>query len=394
MPWEVKEAVEQRKELIHEWLQDEPIAELSRRYGVSRQTVYKWIERYQQWGETGLQDQPRAPKHHPQQCAANVRERVLELRYQHSLWGPRKLRAYLRNQQPEQSWPSTSTIGEWLRQEALVHRRRKRRRTPPMSAPLAHAAEPNQVWCADFKGWFRTRNGERVDPLTLTDAASRYLLRCVAVDKTDAPRVRAVLEAAFREYGLPQAIRTDNGPPFASPAPAGLSRLALWWIRLGIRQERIEPGEPQQNGRHERFHLTLKQETALPPASTRALQQKVFCEFASIYNQQRPHEALNYQTPASCYAPSSRSFPPRVPEPDYPAGAVLRRITEKGEMRWRGERLFVSEVFGHEAVGLLALDDRFWEMYYGPVMFGWLDAHRRCFHPLHRRPRDLELDQG
>ena len=263
-----------------------------------------------------------------------------------------------------------------------------------MSQPLSHAVAANQLWCADFKGWFRTGDGERVDPLTMTDAATRYLIRCVAVEKADGPRVRMVMEAAFREYGLPEALRTDNGAPFASPAPAGLSRLAMWWIRLGIRHERIEPGEPQQNGRHERFHLTLKQETASPPCATRSGQQRSFLRFQKIYNQLRPHEALAYETPQSRYVGSARPFPARLPEPEFPSGVVLRRISLHGALKWRGQRTFISEVLAHEPVGLLRADDRYWEMYYGPVLLGWFVAVSHSFHPSHRRPRDLESEQG
>jgi hypothetical protein len=262
-----------------------------------------------------------------------------------------------------------------------------------MTEPLEHAQHPNQVWCADFKGWFRTQDGERIDPLTLTDAVSRYLLRCVAVRKTDMGAVRGVMEAAFREFGLPEAIRTDNGAPFASAAPAGLSRLALWWIRLGIRPERIEPGKPQQNGRHERFHLTLKQETAAPPQATRLAQQRRFGTFRNIYNDQRPHEALNYKTPASCYVASARRLPARLPEPAFPAGCVLRKISQQGSLKWRGERTFISEVLARQPVGLLRADETYWEMYYGPVLVGWFDGRRHRFHPLHRCPRDLHWEE-
>jgi transposase InsO family protein len=394
MPWKVNNAVDQRKQLFIEYQQGEQIAELGRRYGVSRQTVYKWLERYSQQGEDGLQDRTSAPGRHPQQCSEAIRERVLQLRQQHTRWSPRKLRAYLQARRPEQHWPAASTIGDWLREEGLAHARRRRRRTPPMSQPLSHAQQPNQLWCADFKGWFRTKDGERIDPLTVTDAATRYLLRCVSVDKSDGPHVRAVMEAAFREFGLPQAIRTDNGPPFASPAPAGLSRLAMWWIRLGIRHERIEPGEPQQNGRHERMHLTLKQETASPPGATRAAQQRMFLSFQEIYNQQRPHEALHYATPQDLYQPSPRVFPSRLPELAFPAGAVLRRVAMHGDVKWRGERLFISEVLAHEPLGLVRSDDRYWAAYYGPVLLGWLDDHKRRFLPAHRPPPDLQSDQG
>ena len=260
----------------------------------------------------------RAPRRHPNQTAAGMEEAVLELRQAHMRWGPRKLKRILERDQPGRSWPAASTIGELVRREGLVVARKKRRRTAPYTEPLAHAEGPNRVWCADFKGWFRTGDGERIDPLTISDAHSRYLLRCQAVEKTDTARARGIFEAAFREYGLPAAIRTDNGAPFASHAVAGLSRLAVWWMKLGIVPERIAAGHPEQNGRHERMHRTLKQETAEPPAANRRAQQRAFDRFRQEYNEQRPHEALAMQTPAAIYAPSPRSYPARVPEPEYP----------------------------------------------------------------------------
>lgn len=394
MPWEVKEAVEQRKQLLAEYLEGESIAELSRAYRVSRQTIYKWVERYDREGDTGLLNQPRAPHHHPQRRDENVREQVIALRWRHARWGPRKLRAWLEAHEPAMDWPATSTIGDWLKQEGLVHPRRARRRTPPMNRPLSHAEQPNQVWCADFKGWFRTADGARVDPLTITDAASRYLLRCAPVEKSDGPHVRAVMEAAFREFGLPEAIRTDNGPPFASVAPAGLSRLAIWWMRLGIRHERIEPGCPEQNGSHERFHLTLKQETASPPRTTPAAQQRAFQQFQRVYNDERPHEALAYRTPASLYCASARLFPRRLPELESPPGAVVRRICQQGSVKWGGHRTYVSQVLARETVGLLAADDRYWALYLGQLLVGWLDPAAERFHPAHHPPRDLHCWEG
>jgi transposase InsO family protein len=239
---------------------------------------------------------------------------VLEQRQAHMRWGPRKLKRTLERDEPGREWPAASTIGALLKREGLVIARRKRRRTEPYSEPLAHADGPNRVWCADFKGWFRTGDGRRIDPLTITDAHSRYLLKCQAVEKTDTGRVRAVFEAAFREYGLPVAIRTDNGAPFASTAIAGLSRLAVWWIKLGIVPERIEAGHPEQNGRHERMHRTLKQEVAQPPAANWREQQRMMERFRQEYNQVRPHEALAMQTPAAVYETSGKSFPVRLPE--------------------------------------------------------------------------------
>src|SRR3981081_2922536 len=223
---------------------------------------------------------------------AETEQSVVELRQAHMRWGPRKLKRVLERDQAHQRWPAASTNGEVLKREGLGLGRKKRRRTAPYAEPLAHADGPNRVWCADVKGWVRTGDGERIDPLTISDAYSRYLLRCQAVAKTDTERARAIFEAGFREYGMPEAIRTDNGAPFASSAVAGLSRLAVWWMKLGIVPERIQAGHPEQNGRHERMHRTLKQETGQPAAANRRAQQRAFDRFRAEYNEQRPHQAL------------------------------------------------------------------------------------------------------
>ena len=257
--------------------------------------------------------------------------------------------------------------------------RRKRHRTPPYMAPLAHADAPNRVWCADFKGWFLCGDGQRCDPLTITDAYSRYVVRCQAVAKTDTMRARSVFETAFREWGMPYGIRTDNGAPFASGAPAGLSRLSIWWIRLGIRPERIERGCPQQNGQHERMHQTLKQETADPPAANLRQQQQALRRFQEEYNQERPHEALNYQTPASVYEPSPRTYPARLPEPDFPPGCTVRWICQDGQMRWANNRVYLTRVLAGECVGLRPIADALYELYYGPVFLGWYDEAENYF---------------
>jgi transposase InsO family protein len=227
-------------------------------------------------------------------------------------WGPRKLKRVLQRNAPQTLWPATSTIGALLAREGLVVRRKKRRRAPPYSEPFASADAANRVWCADFKGWFRTRDGARVDPLTITDAYSRYLLRCQQVAKTNGEQARGIFEAAFREYGLPQAIRTDNGAPFASRAVAGLSRLSVWWMKLGIVPERIAAGHPEQNGRHERMHRTLQQDTASPPEANLHAQQQAFQRFRREFNEERPHEALGMQTPGSIYTRSPRCYPARA----------------------------------------------------------------------------------
>ncbi len=374
--------MEQREALITEWLRKErPIAELSRAYGISRKTVYKWLERFEQQGRAGLADRSRAPHHSPQAIAAAAAAEIVGLREKRPHWGARKILQRLEQDQPGAAWPAASSIGALLKREGLIQPRRVRRKTPPQSEPLAHAMAPNQVWCADFKGWFYCGDGTRCDPFTITDAWSRYLLRCRATEKTDGPHVRALMEAVFREYGLPEAIRTDNGSPFASRAPGGLSRLSMWWLQLGIRHERIPPGRPDQNGRHERMHRTLKQETASPPAANLRRQQQAFVDFEQVYNQERPHEALEGKTPAQLYVASARRYPARLPELPFPGGVHLRRISQQGSLKWRGERTFLSEVLARQLVGLLETEEEFFEVYYGPLLIGWFDGRAHWFEP-------------
>ena len=390
VPWQERNALDQRNEFITEWLKKQySLAELSRSYGISRKTAYKWLARFQQNGRAGLAERSRAPLSSPQAIKESTASAIIALRQKYPTWGARKIREKLRQLHPETAWPAASSMGELLKREGLIQPRRTRRRTPPYTEPLAHAAAPNQVWCADFKGWFRTGDGSRCDPLTVTDAYSRYLLRCRATEKTDGVHVRAVMEAVFREYGLPEAIRTDNGSPFASRAPGGLSRLSMWWLRLGIRHERIEPGRPEQNGRHERMHRTLKQETASPPAANRRRQQQAFIEFEGVYNRERPHEALEWKTPAQLYVGSAKSYPVRLPELEYPPGVHLRRISQQGSLKWLSERTFLSEVLARQTVGLLETEEEFFEVYYGPLLIGWFDGRSHLFEP--ERPRPLRL---
>jgi transposase InsO family protein len=367
------------------------MTELCRTYEISRPTGYALWHRYGNEGVAGLEERSRAPGQHPNQTAAAIAEPVLELRRAHMRWGPRKLKAYLEWKQPQENWPAASTIGELLQREGLVIGRKARRKVPPYTQPFAAAQEPNQLWCADFKGWFRTGDGERIDPLTATDACSRYLLRCQAVEKMDTERVQAIFEAAFREYGMPAAIRTDNGAPFASRAVAGLSRLAVWWMKLGIVPERIAAGHPEQNGRHERMHRTMKEETATPPQANRRAQQRTMDEFRREYNEERPHQALEMRTPAACYAPSPRLYPARVREPEYGGALQVRRIGRRGQFSWKHEEVFLSEVLGGERVGLLPIDERYYRVYFASFPLARFDSQKRRIERLH--PEDREQEQ-
>jgi transposase InsO family protein len=383
MPWKASSVMDERTRFVMEQERGlYTMTELCEIYDIARETGYYWLRRYQQGGLEALQDRNRAPERHPNQTPERIEEAVIELRREHMRWGPRKLKRVLEREAPQTPWPAASTIGAMLEREGLVVPRKKRRRAPPYTQPFAAADGPNQVWCADFKGWFRTQDGERVDPLTITDAHSRYLLRCQHVAKTNGEQVQAIFEAAFRECGLPRAIRTDNGPPFASRAVAGLSRLAVWWMKLGIVAERIAAGHPEQNGRHERMHRTLKQETATPPAANVRAQQRAFHRFRREYNEQRPHEALEMQTPSAVYTPSLRPYPLRVPEPEYGSALQVRRIDRRGVFSWKGEVVFLSETLIGEPIGLLPENERIYTVFFVTSPIARFDSHRRMILPL------------
>jgi putative transposase len=372
MPWKTSSAMDEKLRFVFEYERDEQtMTELCARFGICRDTGYVWLRRYRQYGLKGLAELNRAARQHPNQTAAEVEQAVLDLRQAHMRWGPRKLKRVLERDQPGRLWPATSTIGEIVKRAGLVIARKKRRRTEPYTQPLAHANESNRVWCADFKGWFRSGDGTRIDPLTISDAYSRYLLRSQAVEKADTERVRAVFEAAFREHGLPEAIRTDNGVPFASSALGGLSRLAVWWIKLGIVPERIQAGHPEQNGRHERMHRTLKQE--LRPVEDWRAQQRELDRFRQEYNQARPHEALGMETPASVYEPSPRLYPAREPEVEYPDAMRVFRVKSQGCFRWKKHDVFLSEVLWGEPIGLLEERDRTYTVHFAHMPLARFD---------------------
>ena len=379
MPWKESKPMDQRVRLIQDYEDGENITALAESYGVSRKTVYKWLQRHASGGVAGLADRSRAPLHYPHKVSEEMIAAIIAARHRWK-WGPRKLRVKLSEAQPKIAWPAESTIGEILKRAGLTHRRKLRLRVPPYGQPFAAVHDANQTWCADFKGWFRTGDGSRCDPLTITDAHSRYLFRCQIAAKTDTIHVAAIFESAFREYGLPLVIHSDNGTPFASRAPGGLSRLSMQWVKLGILPERSRVASPQDNGRHERMHLTLKQSTLRPPESNPRRQQKAFDRFQQEYNHQRPHEALQDRTPASCYSASCRPMPRRIPELEYPDDVIVRRTSQQGSVKMNGERTFISEIFAYEWMGLRALDERYYEVLYGPVQLGFLDTVRHSFH--------------
>lgn len=385
MPWKQISPETEQVRFIERWQTGEvSFMELCRQFGISRKTGYKRVKRFRACGWERLGDLSRAPHSHPKETPQSVREALIKAKHAHPYWGPKKLVAWLGELEPKTAWPAASTAGSILERVGLVHHRKRRHRTTPWSEPFSEARYPNDVWCIDFKGWFRTGDGNRVDPLTAADATSRYLLACHGLSEPRGAQVRSVLERTFREYGMPRAIRTDNGPPFASVALGSMSTLSVWWVKLGIIPERIAPGHPEQNGRLERLHRTLKAETASPPRGTLRAQQRAFDSFRTEYNQERPHEALGQQPPARHYSSSIRTYPSRVCSPEYETGITVRRVRSNGQIRWKGNMLYLSEALCGEPIGLLPHDDRYWTVQFGPLIIGMLDdfAHRVLHIPI------------
>ena len=370
--------MDEKTAFITECLQGElPMTALCERYGISRDTGYRLLGRYREEGPSGLEPRSRAPHRHGMTMAEEVAAAIVALRRQRPYWGPKKLRAVLQRREPKQLWPAPSTIGDLLRRERLSEPRRRRRRAVPLSQPFLPVHEPNDLWCIDFKGWFRTADGQRCDPLTITDADSRFLIECRIVPETT-EAVQPVVEQAFHELGLPRAIRSDNGAPFASStSPGGLSRLSVRWVKLGIRVERIEPGAPQQNGRHERMHATLKAETSRPPAATAVEQQVRFDRFRHDFNDNRPHEALGQVPPTSRYRPSPRPYPKKIEAPWYDADHDVRKVRSNGEIRWGGEMIFLSETLIGEPVGIAETEAGDWLVRFADIDLGIIDRRSK-----------------
>lgn len=366
--------MDQKIQMISNWLSGEySITELSRIHEVSRKTLYKWIERYEANQDTGLQERARRPLVMPRATPAELVAEILASKSQHEHWGSRKLLAWLRSHRPEERWPAASTTSEILKRHGMVHARHKRHHTPPYSEPFLKSNQPNEVWCADFKGQFRLGTGGLCYPLTLTDSYSRFLLGCWGLEHPAYLPTRVYFEQAFREYRLPSAIRTDNGVPFASVGLGGLSSLAVWFIKLGIRPERIEKGHPEQNGRHERMHRTLKAEAISPPRKSMNEQQRAFNRFRSVFNNDRPHEALGQKTPASIYRSSVREYPSQLPEVEYPGNFSVRQVKHSGCFKWQNQELYLSGTLGGELIGLKEIDNGLQKIYFSFYPVGILD---------------------
>jgi transposase InsO family protein len=371
MPWLETSPMDQRKQFIadyHRGLQS--VTELAEQFEISRKTAYKWIERHERAGVPGLADRSRRPQSCPHETPPRIVDAVLEARRHHPRWGAKKLLRILRQRDPNEMWPARTTVCDLLKRHGLVPKTRRRPAVSHPGRPLTPMTEPNEIWTADFKGQFKTRDGVYCYPLTLLDGFSRYLLACQSRRSTAIATARPVFRRAFEEFGLPRIIRTDNGVPFATTALGRLSLLSVWWIRLGIYPELIEPAHPEQNGRHERMHRTLKAEATRPPAANLQAQQTRFNRFRAEYNDERPHEALDQATPASVYHPSSRPLPRALLPLEYPGHFEVRLVSRNSGIRWKKHWVCVTHTLAGEYVGLEEVDDGFWDVYFGPVKLG------------------------
>jgi transposase InsO family protein len=372
MPWRETCVVDERVRFIAALREaEEPFAVICERFEISRKTGYKWLARYEEGGPAALVDGEPVPRRCRHATPGAVVNAVVEARKAHPFWGPKKLRSWLSEREPTLALPAASTIGTLLLRHGLIRPRRRRPREPLTGTALTQCDRPNAVWSVDFKGHFGLGDGTRCHPLTVSDGFSRYLLRCEGLSEPREEPVRVQFERVFREFGLPARIRSDNGAPFATQSPAGLSALSVWWIKLGIVPERIEPGHPEQNGRHERMHRTLKAEATRPAEINLTAQQRVFDRFRREYNDERPHEALNQTPPARHYTPSPRVFPEHeLPPPHYGDDVEVRLTYENGTIGWPGGKVLIGRVLAGEPVAVERIGAGRWRVRFGPIVLG------------------------
>jgi transposase InsO family protein len=371
--------MDQKMQFIADYLRGElSMTELCELYGIARKTGYKFVSRYLSHGPQALEERSRKPLNHPNQTPEHIVQAILEMRRRHPSWGAKKLLPLLEKRHRHWDLPSRTTVSDILSRHGMVPKKRSRRAIGHPGKPSSSILAPNDVWAADFKGQFKTGDGLYCYPLTVTDGFSRFLLGCQGLHSTMVAEAKPVFTRLFREYGLPKRIRTDNGVPFATNTLARLSSLSAWWVRLGILPEFIEPGKPQQNGRHERMHRTLKAETTRPAANTCRGQQRKFDRFRHEFNFERPHEALDMQTPGSLYQSSAREMPDKLPPLEYPDRFEVRYVSANGGIRWNKKFVTVSQVCVGEYVGLEEIDDGVWNVYFGPLKLGrLLERHMR-----------------
>ena len=381
MPWLETNPMDERMRFIV--AHDEGLysmIELCERFGISRQTGYKWLRRYEAGGVQALEDRSHVPRHCPHRISDEVAEALMELRRKHPSWGPVTLLARLAKLTPGRELPAPSTVGDLLARHGLVKPRRRRARAAVSSGGAVRTSEPNEVWTTDYKGQFRTLDGKYCYPLTIQDSHTRFLLACDALLSTRTEEALPCFERVFREYGLPKVIRTDNGVPFASPTPLRLSRLNVWWMKLGITPERSRPGCPQDNGRHERMHRDLTP-ARFPPGAHQQAQQGKFDAVREELDYVRPHHAIGLKTPAEVYSPSKRRMPDRIPKPEYAAHCEVRRVRSKGTIRLRGREFFISEVLVHEALALEEIEDGVWSIFFYDALLARYNERDGKVHP-------------
>lgn len=393
MPWKETCAMDLKMQFIADWLRGEHnVSDLSRGYGISRKTAYKWIRRYQSEGAAGLQERSRAPLHCTHAVPEDIADQIVATKKLHLSFGPKKVMDRLREEQPEIVWPADSTAGEVLKAAGLVKKRRYRRPYPADPQPFELGNSNNDLWSVDYKGQYRTAGGGWCYPLTLTDNASRYLLGCHGVNATDYAQAKAVFEWVFREYGLPEGILSDNGSPFASRAAGGLTRLSKWWVDLGVRVHRTKPGTPTQNARHERMHGSLNRAIGGRMQGAGFLQQQSTLQaFRDEFNEQRSHEALGRKTPASVYQPSRRDYSPVLRPIEYELDQKVRSVRHNGEIKCQGHLIYLSELLARHRVGLREVENDRLEVRYSFHLLGHINLKTARLEPAYRWHAGEEL---
>lgn len=372
MPWRESTKMTERVKLIEKWKSKVySVTELAEEFGISRPSVYHWIERYEDEGDKGLIDRPPVPKSCPHKTDAQVAEQIVQAKARHSLWGPEKLIALLSREKPDVDWPAASTAGRILDERGLVKKRRARRTGVVRHGQQLEANESGEMMTADHKGQIRMGNGKYCYPVTINEPVSRYIYAIEGKDSTSYENARRTFERVFREHGIPYFMGTDNGNPFCcSRALAGLSRMSVWWIKQRITPLTIHKGCPWENGIHERMHRTLKEATARPPGQNKQQQQQMFEAFRQEFNNVRPHASLGGRTPSSALKPCKRPYPERVPSVEYPLHYETRSVRSKGSIKWKGRDLFVSQSLIGERVGLTEIDDGVWSLYFSNIELG------------------------
>lgn len=368
MAWKETEPMKEKIKFISAYFNNEEstFQDLCNRFNISRKTGYKYVKRYADMGIDGLKEQSRAPHVQANRMPEHIEESILNVKYHHPTWGSKKIRSWLMQERGSVSWPAKSTIDDLLKRHGLVVPAKRKRKVTPYTQPFVLCEQANDCWSIDYKGQFLLRNKQLCYPLTVTDNFSRFILDIKGSEKILGKSVKEKLTHLFLEFGLPSAIRSDNGTPFASPAVAGLSELSVWLIKLDIIPERIRKGHPEENGRHERMHLTLKKETASPPKENLAKQQRCFDVFKKEFNEQRPHEGINFDRPAWLYSHSKRQLPSKTPEVHYDCHTfeLTRKIRTNGTMKWRGNEIFISETLTGQTIGMKPHSENEWLLYF------------------------------